>query len=300
MPKYVIEGDISFYDELYKSLDEPETQEETVELCLITNAPLKENFVTLDCNHKFNYDALYNDIYCHKKKYNSMERCSLKNKEIRCPYCRTIHKELLPYVEGYQKVHGVNHYDEMQDKSDYIYHSEFKQGVCSYVPTAINPIDNIIVPPQKCTGCYVKMFQIDNKTYCGVHYRTRTREIYTANKIKEQMEKKKAAMLAKQKIKDEKTKAKLEEKIKKQEEKLKQKAEKMNAKVNKMKNENVIISSSQQQANSEPVVIDETKCIQILKSGQNKGKQCGCKIVSQNLCGRHNQTKDLQEKNKVI
>jgi len=295
MPKYVIEGDISFYDELYKSLDEPETQDETVELCLITNAPLKENFVTLGCNHKFNYDAIYNDIYCHKKNYNSMERCSLKHKEIRCPYCRTIHKKLLPHVHGYQKVHGVNHYDETKDTTNYIYHSEFKQGVCAYVLPTSNPNGESIAPPPKCPNCYVKMFQIDNKTYCGIHYRIRTSEIYRANKIKEQMEKKKAAMLAKQKIKDEKSKAKIEEKMKKQEEKLKQKAEKMNAKVNKMKNENVIISSYQQQTNSEPVAIDETKCIQILKSGQNKGKQCGCKIVNQSLCGRHYKTKENQD-----
>jgi len=297
MPKYIFEGDISFYDELYKSLDEPESHEETTELCLITNAPLKENFVTLGCKHKFNYDAIYNDIYCHKKKYNSMERCAVKQKEIRCPYCRTIHKDLLPYVEGYQKVHGVNHYDETQELSNYnIYTSEFKHGVCSYVPTSLNPTNNIIVPQVKCTSCYVKMFQIDNKTYCGVHYRTRTREIYTANKIKEKMEKKNALMLEKQKIKDEKTKAKLEETMKKQAEKLKQKAEKMNTKVNKMKNENVIISSSQQPTSG----TDQTKCVQILKSGPNKGKQCGCKIISHGLCGKHNKTKDIPEQQKVI
>lgn len=290
MPKYVIEENVSFYDELYKSLDEPETQEETAELCLITNNPLKENYVTLDCNHKFNYDAIYNDIYCHKKKYNSMERCAVKQKEIRCPYCRTIHKELLPYVDGYQKIHGVNFYDETQDATNYIYHSEFKQGVCCYAPTSLNPTDNAIVPPQKCTNCYVKMFQIDNKTYCSNHYRIRTREIYRSNKIKEQMEKKKAVMLEKQKIKDEKTKVKLEEKLKAQAEKLKKQEEKLIAKANKMKNENVVISSSQQ-----PTEIDQTKCNQILKSGQNKGKQCGCKIVNNGLCGRHNKTTEIQE-----
>jgi len=290
MPKYVIEGGISFYDELYKSLDEPQTQDESVELCLITNSPLKENFVTLGCNHKFNYDAIYNDIYCHKKKYNSMERCALKQKEIRCPYCRTIHKDLLPYVNGYQKVHGVNFYDETQDATNYIY-QEFKQGVCGYVPPTSNSIDDNFTPPPKCMNCYVKLFQIDNKSYCGIHYRTRTREIYRANKIKEQMEKKKAAVLEKQKIKDEKTKVKLEEKLKAQAEKLKKKAEKINAKSNNMKNENVIISSSQQ-----PTEIDQTKCTQILKSGQNKGKQCGCKIVSNSFCGRHNKTTEVQEK----
>ena len=100
------------------------------------------------------------------------------------------------------------------------------------------------------------------------------------------MDKKQAVMLEKQKIKDEKNKIKLDEKLKKQ-------AEKMNAKVNNIKNENVIISSSQHQA-------AETKCVQILKSGPNKGKQCGCKIVSQGLCGKHNKTKDVPEQQKVI
>ena len=79
--------------------------------------------------------------------------------------------------------------------------------------------------------------------------------------------------------------------MKKQSEKLKQKAEKMNTKVNNIKNENVIISSSQHQ----DAEIDETKCVQILKSGPNKGKQCGCKIVSNSLCGRHNKTMEVQD-----
>jgi len=286
MPKYVIEENVSFYDELYKSLDEPETQEETTELCLITNSPLTENFVTLICNHKFNYDAIYNDIYCHKKKYNSMERCAVKQKDIRCPYCRTIQTGLLPYVEGYDKVHGVNYYDEKLEHTSIINpcYSDYVHGTCCYVSA---PVDNIT---PKCNNHYVKVLTLDGKTYCGVHYRSRTKEIYNANKLKEKMEKKQAVMLEKQKIKDEKNKTKLDEKLKKQ-------AEKMNAKVNKMKNENVILSSSQQQPASGP---DQTKCVQILKSGPNKGKQCGCKIISHILCGKHNKTKDVQEKTKVI
>jgi len=285
MSKYVVEGNVSFYEELYKSLDEPESQEESTDLCLITNSPLTENFVTLNCKHKFNYDAIYNDIYCHKKKYNSMERLAVKQKEIRCPYCRTIHPSLLPHVEGYPKSHGVNYYDEkMEISSTYNNcYSDYTQGVCCHVAA---PVDNIT---PKCNNHYVKVLALDGKTYCGMHYRLRTREIYNANKLKEKMEKKQAIMLEKQKIKDEKTKLKLDEKLKMQ-------AEKMNAKVNKMKNENVIISSSQQQ----PVEIDETKCIQILKSGPNKGKQCGCKIISQGLCGKHNKTKDVPEQQKVI
>jgi hypothetical protein len=155
--------------------------------------------------------------------------------------------------------------------------------VCCYVSA---PVDSVT---PKCNNPYVKVLILDGKTYCGMHHRMRAKEIYNANKLKEKMEKKQAVMLEKQKIKDEKNKIKLEEKLKKQ-------AEKMNSKVNKMKNENVIISSSQQQ----PVEIDETKCIQILKSGPNKGKQCGCKIISQGLCGKHNKTKDVPEQQKVI
>jgi hypothetical protein len=265
-------------------LDEPESQEESTDLCLITNSPLTENFVTLNCKHKFNYDAIYNDIYCHKKKYNSMERLAVKQKEIRCPYCRTIHPSLLPHVEGYPKSHGVNYYDEkMEISSTYNNcYSDYTQGVCCHVAA---PVDNIT---PKCNNHYVKVLALDGKTYCGMHYRLRTREIYNANKLKEKMEKKQAIMLEKQKIKDEKTKLKLDEKLKMQ-------AEKMNAKVNKMKNENVIISSAQQ-----PAEIDQTKCVQILKSGPNKGKQCGCKIISHGLCGKHNKTKDIPEQQKVI
>ena len=58
MDKYIIEGGLDFYEELYKSLDIEETNEKTEEdnnLCLITNQPLTEKSVELNCGHKFNY-----------------------------------------------------------------------------------------------------------------------------------------------------------------------------------------------------------------------------------------------------
>jgi hypothetical protein len=276
MPKYIIEGNINFYDELYKSLDDKNDNKcEKTETCLITNAPLKENYITLGCNHKFNYDAIYNDIFCHKKKYNNMERCSVKQKELRCPYCRTIHNGLLPFVKGYPKVHGVNFYDEHNDvcKHNYNY-LEYSKGVCCYVPPTSNTTDDIFDSPPKCINSYVKMFQLDGKTYCNSHYRIKTKQVYNEQKLKEKNEKKQLVVIEKQKIKHEKVKAKLEEKMKKQ-------AEKLALKSSKIKNENVIISSS------EHIQVDSTKCIQILKTGVNKGKQCGCKIIQNGLCGRH-------------
>ena len=63
MPNYKIEGNIDFYGSLYSSLDydsdnEPDTEDKT-QVCEITGQKLVANFVTLECNHKFNYDALY-------------------------------------------------------------------------------------------------------------------------------------------------------------------------------------------------------------------------------------------------
>jgi hypothetical protein len=79
--------------------------------------------------------------------------------------------------------------------------------------------------------------------------------------------------LARQKAKEEKQKAKDEEKLKKA-------AEKIQKKDQKTQNENVIISLG---SSSSP----QSGCVQILKTGKNKGTQCGCKISQDGLCGRH-------------
>jgi hypothetical protein len=270
MPKYIIDGNVNFYEELYKSLDEPDIKEEISSFgtCLITNNPLIENHVKLDCNHTFNYDAIFNDIKCHKNKYNSMERVALKNQEIRCPYCRTIQKRLLPHIDGYEKIHGVNYYDET---IDFIYNhhqvtdNEYCKGKCCYISES----------QTNCTAVYVKIIEIEGKKYCGPHYRATLRKIYYANKVKERMEKKNALLLEKQKLKEEKIKIKAEEALKKKEARL------------KLKNENVIIKKSKEPTVMQSLEIDTSKCVQILKSGKNKGSPCGCKILKDGFCLRH-------------
>ena len=286
MPKYMIEGcDVNFYEELYKSLDDSPETEDLSEVCLITNAPLKENHVTLACNHKFNYDAIYNDIFCHKKKYNSMERFSLKQKEIRCPYCRTIHKSLLPHVEGYPLVHGVNHYDETfelqtQAKTNCYSTDGYVIGKCAHTHTTPDYAVETGTEVIYCSYKRVKLLEANGKYYCYYHYRPKARELYKAKLLKDKIEKKTAVLLEKQKIKDEKAKAQLEEKLKKQ-------AEKVKAKADKLANENVIISSSYQTPFTSDHPLDTSKCVQLLKTGKNKGKQCGCKIFKDSFCGRH-------------
>ena len=70
---YSIEGNIDFYGELLNSLCEStiesknNRENKNDELCLITQQPLEEHFVTLECNHKFNYLPLFKEIKRQKK-----------------------------------------------------------------------------------------------------------------------------------------------------------------------------------------------------------------------------------------
>jgi hypothetical protein len=83
------------------------------------------------------------------------------------------------------------------------------------------------------------------------------------------------------KLKEEAKKAKEEAKLKEKEEKQKAKEESKKSKQNTSQ-ENVVLGQIDLSGNS---VI--AGCIEILKSGQNKGKPCGCKIILDDLCNRH-------------
>ena len=90
---YIIEGDIDFWNEL----NDDSEDKDKIEKCLLTNAPLSRNYITLPCGHKFNYRPLFNEII-HSKNYQKYNKFPLKNYEIRCPYCRTRHQKLLPWI----------------------------------------------------------------------------------------------------------------------------------------------------------------------------------------------------------
>jgi hypothetical protein len=280
MVKYEIEGGIDFYEELYKSLDNKEDKNQKEDECLITDTPLTNHHVKLDCGHKFNYEPLYNDIVNHKKKYNTMERCVLKTFEIRCPYCRTVQKNLLPYHEdlGLNKVHGVNYIDELINLKETTYtnysNTHWEKGVCCY--NIYDDSQNIYIP---CANTQVMMVNPTGKKYCYNHKYIAQKE-YIAKKKIEIKEKQKEEKL-KKKLVEKKEKDDLKEQMKKQklEEKMKGMKDTVNKKmkVSKNLNENVIISTSD-------LLL---QCNQILKTGQNKGTVCGCKVFKDNLCTRH-------------
>ena len=307
MTKYNIEGGIDFYSELYKSLDEDndqaQEQEQENQLCLITYSPLIKNFVTLDCNHKFNYIPLYNDILNHKKKYNAMERHVLKSIEIRCPYCRHVQNNLLPYYEDehVKKVHGVNFFDESLvikrtgDLRDYV------EGECCVQYHAQN--GNI----GYCLNTHVVLIPENNKYYCVYHKYYGQKEAAKELKIKGMKEMKKKMMEAKQKIADEKAAIKSAQKnaqesakITKQSAKLaKQSAKlaKQSAKLAKQSAKQAKESTRAINGVEPELVIVEEKCYQILKSGPNKGGQCGLNIFQDNLCKRHHKSNNNNNNN---
>lgn len=267
MPKHSVEGNLDFYAELYKSLDESGDSEtinnhENDNVCLITNSPLTENHVKLSCGHKFNYVPLFKDLVVRKNKSAVMDTQILRVNEIRCPYCRNKESKLLPYYEnmGVDKVHGVNFIDETKIISKMVFASSYFHGNCNYKDGTLS-----------CDHTYVLTLE-DGKDYCHTH----------------------ARFLERKAIRDKILKKKAEEKAKKLEEKLKEKEEKQKEKDSakqKLKEEKEAkkMSKKKNQAGADEnvVIFSENGCKQILKTGLRKGQICGCKIKNGNFCTRH-------------
>ena len=308
--KYNIEGNIDFFTELYKSLDDDDTQNSIEEdnNCLITQLPLTDKFVEMSCGHKFNYIPLYNDILNHKNKFNSMEATSsaLKRDEIRCPYCRKKQKTLLPYYEemGLKKNHGINFFDEDFEKELSKNPSSHLYPVCDYL-TPIQHVNTELDGSQdnpKFLKCFHVGYKINpmyfddtndincNKFYCYAHKQIIIKQ-HKKDKIQKEMEVKKQEKLeAKQKEKEDKQKIKEELQKLVKESKLKAK---MDAKTNKNNNGvNEVITNSQNLENG---------CSQLIKSGDKKGLNCGLCIFNDNLCKRHYNLKNKKTiKNEII
>jgi hypothetical protein len=292
MNKYIIEGGLDFYEELYKSLDINETIEKTEEdnnLCLITNQTLTEKFVELNCGHKFNYGPIFLDLKNHKLRFNGMEGSSgkLNTNEIRCPYCRTKQTGVLPYYKElcFPKINGVNDINPYSNEFPHTYKTykkcSFKTPNPNYDPLGSNPVETTDYNTGNCQyhvclsiGTFIGQ---DENNYCWKHKKI------LLNKIKDDLKQK-----AKDDAKKAKDDAKLEAKKAKDDAKLEAKKAKLEAKLEAKKakqnviQENIVLGQLDLSGNT---II--TGCVQILKSGQNKGNHCGCKVIMENLCNRH-------------
>lgn len=284
--KYNIEGNFSFYDELYKSLDEPSSNiTNDSDMCLITKEPLTDNYVTLECKHKFNYDSLYKEIYhqkCRLRLYNIIHlpanmrdiyKKSGKDYFIICPYCRNMQFELLPDLNKdiYPKVYGINSYDKSYIRVEDENTRGYTKNGFFYNMSKVNSCIH--------KGCVSTVCAYNDRYKffsCSAHMS------YEINK--KRIEIKKQADEKKMKIKEEKNKLKEEkEKIKQEKNKLKEEKVKNKKHVNTVIVTNNEINTYNPNENNAVTSI----CSAILKSGINKGQLCGANIVCEGLCKRH-------------
>jgi hypothetical protein len=104
---------MNFYEILLEELSNTkvDSNEDTNEktICLITKEKLQDNFITLDCGHRFNYVALYHELLKQKTNTNLLEIVSIKINETKCPYCRQITPKILPFIDisGVKVIKGV-------------------------------------------------------------------------------------------------------------------------------------------------------------------------------------------------
>lgn len=121
-----------FYKMLYEELDKEDVMDDEEDLCLISYETLKEDHIKLYCGHKFNYNELYKEVVNQKYNRPSTETQYLRNNEIKCPYCRTIQKGLLPPNENYDLIKYVNHpliHTMKPNNCSYVFKSGKKKGM---------------------------------------------------------------------------------------------------------------------------------------------------------------------------
>ena len=97
----------TFNTELLNMLCACSTEKNPENVCLISNEELEENCIKLTCSHKFNYNAIFQEIK-NQKRYSNLEVQKIRQHQIKCPYCRSVQDGLLPSREGYDNVVGVN------------------------------------------------------------------------------------------------------------------------------------------------------------------------------------------------
>jgi hypothetical protein len=312
MLKQSILDKINFNEELKKMLSEDSDKEE--ELCLITGNQLDEKYsVKLECNHMFNYEALYKEIIKQKYDFKTYHTTYLSGNElikfrdskkdyfIKCPYCRCIQFSILPYYEELKldKRYGVNTLDKtynyvpVQSFSNHsftMYGNSFTSGQCSFINIYIN--NNEL---KKCNQKYVAKIPNCDLSYCKYHYRIGLKKfkLEVKNKL---LEEKNKLLEAKKKIQ--------EEKIKKLEELNIERLSKGLKPLKRLPIIKKVIENVVQPGG--PIAIYNPNeqglqvCQAILKSGVNKGNICGCKIFENQFCKRHSNKKKPSNETKEI
>ena len=293
MPNYKIEGNIDFYGSLYSSLDYDSSDDQdiknSVKLCEISGQKLSANFVTLECKHTFNYDALYTEICKQKYDFQSYTTDVLSKTDIqkirdkkldyyiKCPYCRHIQFELLPFHDElpFQKKYGINTTDPdfkviktsyvpstvPNNYTFHIYGFEFTKGVCCKPNTCL--ASGKVIPCYNTYATSIVAPDGSTKLFCPNHVRPEVKAFKLEIKKKAIEDK----LLAKQTL-------------------LADKALKSAA-----KKEKALISAADKKTKNEinkvPTLCLPCSCTALLKTGLRKGEACKLNVSVNNLCKRH-------------
>lgn len=107
-------------------------------ICLISNEQLQKDHIKLSCNHTFNYEHIFIEIKQQKTTYNNYEIIKLSNCQIKCPYCRKVHKGILPWKKDFPKITFVNWPPKLsfiKKKCTYTFKSGKKKGqtCCKFI-----------------------------------------------------------------------------------------------------------------------------------------------------------------------
>lgn len=149
---------MDFYTLLYETISNDSDcnlDNDDLSLCLITNEPLEEHYITLYCGHSFNYESLYREIIQQKRKKSSNEIRHLRLHEIKCPYCRNIQRGILPPNPLFESLYGVNTPEELSmftEKCSYVFHAGPRKGLaCNKLclKQYCNICDNVIKKREK-------------------------------------------------------------------------------------------------------------------------------------------------------
>ena len=224
-----------------------EKEEKEEDLCLISNQPLTKYYYTMVCGHKFNYDPLFKDINSHKNKFNELEGKTGKLKE---------NEIRCPYCRTKQQV-LLPFYEELSFPKIH--------GV-NWFDTTIHNSSTIYIYKQ-C--CFISQYQDDDNiiqdiicSHMGSKINPNTGYLddnyycYHHKKIMINIHKKIIHAFIKKEKKESKLQIKYD--IKKEKDLLK-KEQKLNG----------------------------YGCIEIIKSGINKGHKCICKLFNETMCKRH-------------
>jgi len=257
MKKYIIEDNISFFEELKNTNKKTNNIFDNDKICLITNDLLDtENSVKLNCGHNFNYLPILNELL--NQKFFLYNKYDFKH--YKCPYCRDKINLILPYKENIFNImiYGIN----TLDKEYYVHTNNLKLNV---IEKCHNSSCN------KLATCYFY-----KKKYCFTHHlQKKTKNVKQEEKQEKQEEKK-----------EEKKKQEEKQEEKKQEEKKQEEKQEENKQENKQEDKQQIITP----------ILQENICKAILKTGINKGNQCKNKVLDSNhlFCKRHKNNINLK------